>query len=112
MSKRQVPWSSQLGIKKAGVAMKELLLNGKKLASMDDVHDLFARELAFPDYYGRNLDALFDCLQDYSEPPIRIRWSHYKESTAKLGNRSAESLLELLKDMETEVAGFTVVVEE
>ena len=25
-------------------------------------HDYLARELNFPDYYGKNLDALYDCL--------------------------------------------------
>jgi len=28
------------------------------------VHDDLARVLAFPDYYGRNLDALVDCMRD------------------------------------------------
>ena len=27
-----------------------------------------AEELSFPDYFGNNLDALFDCLTDIDEP--------------------------------------------
>jgi len=31
---------------------------------LDAMHDDFARALGFPDHYGRNLDALKDCLRD------------------------------------------------
>jgi RNAse (barnase) inhibitor barstar len=31
--------------------------------------DLFAQVLHFPDWFGRNLDALADCLHDYAEGP-------------------------------------------
>jgi RNAse (barnase) inhibitor barstar len=31
--------------------------------------DLFAEVLHFPDWFGRNLDALADCLHDYAEEP-------------------------------------------
>lgn len=27
-------------------------------------HDYLKEELSFPDYYGKNLDALYDCLTD------------------------------------------------
>lgn len=32
------------------------------------LHDLLARSLPLPDYYGRNLDALYDCLLEPHEP--------------------------------------------
>ena len=34
----------------------------------DELHDYLAKELSLPAYYGRNLDALADCLGDVSEP--------------------------------------------
>ncbi len=30
----------------------------------DSLHDALKTALDFPDYYGKNLDALFDCLTD------------------------------------------------
>ncbi|MCR5687780.1 MAG: barstar family protein [Lachnospiraceae bacterium] len=33
-------------------------------------HDYIAEVLDFPDYYGKNLDALFDCLTDMDECSI------------------------------------------
>lgn len=34
------------------------------IENKQQLHRLLARELSFPDYYGHNLDALFDCLTD------------------------------------------------
>jgi ribonuclease inhibitor len=36
--------------------------------SMDAIHAQLARELAFPDWYGKNLDALHDCLTERKDP--------------------------------------------
>ena len=41
--------------------MKLILLRGGEY-----FHEILARELHFPPYYGRNLDALHDCLTDVS----------------------------------------------
>lgn len=40
----------------------ELNLNG--IEDKKDVHRYIAAALDFPDYYGKNLDALYDCLTD------------------------------------------------
>ena len=37
-------------------------------AGLDAVHDQLARELNFPHWYGRNLDALYDCLTELEQP--------------------------------------------
>ena len=42
--------------------MKEILINCTQIFSMSQIHDTLARELDFPLWYGRNLDALHDCL--------------------------------------------------
>lgn len=47
--------------------MDYLLLDAGTLSSRDELHDFFARELSLPAGYGRNLDALHDCLTDLSE---------------------------------------------
>ena len=33
-----------------------------------EIHEYIAEKMAFPEYYGHNLDALYDCLTDISEP--------------------------------------------
>ena len=47
--------------------MKTVTLDGAVLDSKEALHQTLAQTLAFPDWYGGNLDALFDCLTDLSE---------------------------------------------
>ena len=59
-------------------------LNNHAFATGREVHDFLAAELAFPDYYGHNLDALYDCLGDIFEPTtIRIRRTWHQDSWFK-----------------------------
>lgn len=48
--------------------MKSVTLNCKHMTSREALHDYLEKKLHLPDYYGRNLDALFDCLTDIGEP--------------------------------------------
>lgn len=51
--------------------MKKITLNGKKIKK--EKHDYLKKELDFPDYYGKNLDALYDCLTEIgTETEIKI----------------------------------------
>lgn len=36
------------------------------MSTKEEAHNYLAQRLSFPDYYGRNLDALHDCLLDIS----------------------------------------------
>jgi RNAse (barnase) inhibitor barstar len=76
-------------------------------ATKSESIDLFAEVLDFPDWFGRNLDALADCLHDYAEEPgadgaprhlvwdgvARLRRSHpegYDDITSVLDEVSAD----------------------
>jgi RNAse (barnase) inhibitor barstar len=39
-------------------------IDGAQITSWDAFHDVFARTLGFPDFYGRNMDAWIDCMTD------------------------------------------------
>lgn len=41
-------------------------LNGNEMVSREAAHDHLVKELNLPDYYGRNLDALYDLLMEVS----------------------------------------------
>ena len=39
-----------------------VILDASKMVSRQEAHRYLKEQLAFPDYYGKNLDALYDCL--------------------------------------------------
>jgi ribonuclease inhibitor len=42
--------------------MEKVIIDGLKMTSKEVAHSYLANHFNFPPYYGRNLDALFDCL--------------------------------------------------
>ncbi len=75
--------------------MAEIVLDGLDLQSLEEVHDRFARVLDLPEWYGRNLDALFDCLTDLGEP-VTVRLLHQEALEDRLGPRG-RALVRLLR---------------
>lgn len=53
--------------------MKQVSLDGNVLADASFVHDYLKQQLEFPDYYGKNFDALYDCLTDLDGVEITIK---------------------------------------
>ena len=47
-----------------------IILNCENLAQRRQAHQYLAQMLDFPDYYGKNLDALFDCLTELGDCTI------------------------------------------
>ena len=43
------------------------------LLTEENAHGYLKEMLHFPDYYGKNMDALFDCLTELPEMEIRIK---------------------------------------
>ena len=52
--------------------MKQITLDGNILADASRMHDYLKEVLNFPEYYGKNLDALYDCLTDLEHIEITI----------------------------------------
>lgn len=52
--------------------MREVVLLGSMMVEPERAHTYLEEELDFPDYYGKNLDALYDCLADLRNMRIKI----------------------------------------
>ena len=52
--------------------MKQITLDGNILADAAQAHEYLKEMLDFPEYYGKNLDALHDCLGDLQDVEITI----------------------------------------
>lgn len=48
--------------------MRKIILDIEKMRSLPMLHKYLHTALALPEYYGANLDALYDCLTEMSEP--------------------------------------------
>lgn len=88
--------------------MKRVAIDGRTIAGEDGLHDLLARELGLPAHYGRNLDALWDCLTGEVPLPLEIVWTHVSAARRRLGER-AERWLELFRDAAERIEGFRFV---
>ena len=66
-------------------------LDAKKLQTKTDAHPYLKEMLSFPDYYGNNLDALFDCLTDLGPTQVCIE-------DVKIGGSYLEKILRVFKD--------------
>ena len=74
--------------------MRIVLLDGNVIREAADLHETFRRSLDLPDYYGNNLDALYDVLSTvgYETGIIAVNTEKLRQN---LGVRW-ESLLALL----------------
>ena len=77
--------------------------------TLGDLHDLLAESFGFPEWYGRNWDAAWDCLRDPAlstlHSPVRISGWQRLESVLP---RDATILRKLLEDLPLARSGVTV----
>jgi len=85
-----------------------LELDGRLMADRKTVHEFLAERLRFPDYYGRNLDGLYDLLTEISEP-VEIRISHAAQMELLLGPY-AGLLIDTLHDAQRSNPNLTVTI--
>ncbi len=90
--------------------MEIIILDGKKMNSFDGTHDYLAKSLRLPQYYGRNLDALYDCLgESFSDDAIIILMNGGEMKSA-LG-AYGDKLCRVLEDAMGE-CGYTFIYRE
>lgn len=85
-------------------------------ADREETYDRFVAALAFPDHFGRNLDALMDCLRDVADrhdAPWTLVWRpgrHAAPDVVGLDTGTDPGIIGVLADLEDECPGVSVVV--
>ena len=90
--------------------MNIFILDGTRMTDRETCHHYIASVMRFPDYYGSNLDALYDCLGELGD-----------ESTVIILNKTillmylddyGEKLLATFRDAAAEPASFNLIVND
>ena len=62
-----------------------------------EMHEVIKKSLDFPDYYGRNWDAFWDCLTNMRGDPVHIEIIGLEVIERKFGD-DADIMIEILKE--------------
>lgn len=93
------------------LASGSVLINGKEIKSKEHLHNLLAKNLNFPSYYGRNLDSLYDVLStDFSGQTV-IKIKHLSILRSKLGPDYAEAFVQTIMDASEDNPKIILVLE-
>lgn len=76
--------------------LETIVLDGEQMPNRRSVHNYLAEQLGLPEYYGRNLDALYDLLTERGSP-TRLVVRHKEALLARLG-RYGTALCRTLED--------------
>lgn len=81
--------------------MKEIKIDFKEINNDKEFYEIIREKLDLPEYFGDNLDALWDSITGYIELPIKIRFLNFN-------NKKSDffiSIKEVFIDAEKELNG-------
>lgn len=70
--------------------MKDATIDCSQIRTKDDLHRIFRETLAFPEWYGNNLDALHDCLTAISGTVRLLDWETAQQNLGSYGVKAAK----------------------
>lgn len=75
---------------------KKYRLDFNEINTKEELHQLLKEELNFPDYYGANLDALYDVLTDMNDIEIEIiNFKYFQEHNTRYANLLSDLFKEI-----------------
>lgn len=87
--------------------MRKITIDCLKISDKEELHDTLAKALNFPDWYGKNLDALYDCLTSIFEE-ITITIENFSVLEKNLGSYAA-AFMKVMKKADEDNERITVV---
>ena len=92
------------------MASNSALINGKEIKSQDHLHTMLAKQLNFPNNYGKNLDALFDVLRT-DEDQVVIKIKSLSILKSKIGADYIEGVTKSITDASEENPKIVLLLE-
>jgi len=86
--------------------MIKVILNGKRMITKEKTHAYLKRKFDFPDYYGKNLDALWDLLSVWDKELLIVIIN--KEDIIENLSSYGSSLLKLFDELADENGNISV----
>lgn len=83
--------------------MKQIDINFTDIGDYEDFYNQLKEKLILPDYFGDNLDALYDCITGFVELPLHLEFVNMSVDQLEI----FEDLITTLEDAEEETEGFT-----
>jgi ribonuclease inhibitor len=85
-------------------------LDWNAIANLEDLHQQMAKHPSVPDYYGHNLDALFDILVNELPLPLILEFTNYGDRVYSLKPSEQRDFFNLLEDAKEELGdGFCII---
>ena len=81
--------------------MNIFLLDGKDMTSSETAYRIIEETLGFPEWFGHNLDALYDCLSDLDAEETAIVFVNTDTLTENIG-QYANKMLSCFRDVSEE----------
>ena len=75
----------------------QVIIDGRKMTDKQKLHEYLKEQCNFPDYYGNNLDALYDVLSE-RQTPLEIKLE-YAEELKEILCGYGEAFIETLEDV-------------
>ncbi|MBQ8724645.1 MAG: barstar family protein [Oscillospiraceae bacterium] len=90
--------------------MNLVTIDGAKMRSIRQIHEILADSLYFPCWYGKNFDALHDCLTDVDRETV-IQLTSFGSLKNTVGY-PADTLVKVLEDSSVENPYITIEITE
>ena len=89
--------------------MNIIVIDGRKMTDREAAHTYLKKKLSLPEYYGKNLDALYDCLCEMNN--VQIVVAYVQEMKDNLC-RYADNIINVFEAAEEKNPKLSVIVEE
>ncbi|OZM58409.1 barnase inhibitor [Lottiidibacillus patelloidae] len=82
--------------------MNKVIINGEEFLNIEEFHKYIKVKMELPDYYGENLNALWDCITGFIDLPLLLVWVNFEKSKVYIG-KYAEEVLQVFKEAQNEL---------